>query len=143
MTAQNSSKGLNVSLWIAQGLLATIYIMAGSIKTFQAIEALTQMLPWVDSVPSELVRFIGISELAGGIGLILPALLRIKPELTPIAALGLVAIQVLAILFHVSRGESSVIGINITLLAIAAFIAWGRFFKAVIFAKASRHESSL
>lgn len=130
--ATKSSKVLIISLWVAQSVLAAMYIMAGSMKSFQPIESLSAMLPWVSSTPPELVRFIGISELAGGIGLLLPAILRIKPVLTPIAATGLVVVQVLAIFFHISRGESSVLGMNIILVAIAAFVAWGRFKKAPI-----------
>jgi hypothetical protein len=86
-------------------------------------------------VPEAFVRFIGLSELLGGLGLILPAALRIKPVLTPWAAVGLAVVMVLASGFHVSRGESSVIGMNFILAAVAVFIAWGRFKKAPIYPK--------
>ena len=135
MANQNASKGLNITLWVAQILLGALNMMAGSMKLFQPIEALTQTLPWVNETPSSLVRFIGLSELAGGLGLLLPSLLRIKPGLTPIAAIGLVAVQVLATAFHISRGETSVIGINLVFAGIAAFIAWGRMKRAPIMAK--------
>lgn len=134
MTTLTTSKpkGLNISLWIAQFLLAALYLMAGSSKVFQPIDELTIMLPWVAQSPEGLVRFIGIAELLGALGLLLPSLLRIKPVLTPVAALGLALLQLLASGFHLSRGESSVIGMNIVLMAIALFVTWGRLKKAPI-----------
>jgi hypothetical protein len=93
------------------------------------------MLPWATEVPAAMVRFIGLSELLGGLGLLLPSILRIKPQLTPWAAIGLVAVQVLAAIFHLSRGESGVIGVNVLFIALAAFVAWGRMKKAPISAK--------
>ncbi len=78
MTNSNSSKWMNISLWVVQGLLAVMFLMAGANKLFQSIPELSKMLPWVTQVPEGLVRFIGFSELLGGIGLLLPAILRIK-----------------------------------------------------------------
>jgi putative oxidoreductase len=121
--------GINVSLWIAQGLLAALYLMAGGNKMLQSIENLTAMLPWVAETPSGLVRFIGISEILGAAGLILPSWLKIQPRLTPYAAAGLAVVQILAITFHISLGEASVIGINFVFLAVAVFIFWGRIVK--------------
>ena len=83
-------------------------------------------------VPLALVRFIGISELLGAVGLILPALTKIKPLLTPLAALGLLTIMILAMGFHVSRGEAGTLPFNIVLGGLAAFVAWGRTSKAPI-----------
>jgi len=130
------SKALNIILWIAQVLLAGMFIMSGFMKVAQPIEQLSQMLPWASQVPAGLVRFIGISELLGGLGLILPALLRIKPILTAWAAVGLATVMIFASIFHATRGEFSAIGMNIILALIAAFIAWGRFKKAPIAPKA-------
>ena len=134
---QKPSKALNITLWILQFLLAAMFLMAGFMKISQPIEELSKSLPWAAQVPEGLVRFIGASELLGAIGLILPALLRIKPILTPIAALGIAVVMLFAIFFHGSRGETSVIGMNIILLLIAVFIAWGRFKKAPIAPKGS------
>jgi putative oxidoreductase len=128
-------KGLHIALWVAQVLLALMFIMTGFMKLGQPIEELAKSLPWVTQVPAAFVKFIGISELLGGFGLLLPAALRIKPILTPWAAIGLAVIMVLASGFHLSRGESSVIGMNLVLAAIALFIAWGRFKKAPIYPK--------
>ena len=127
-----ANKTINISLWVAQGLLAAMFLMAGIMKLTQPIDILSVSVPWVTDVPQMLVRFIGFSELLGGIGLLLPAILRIRPRLTAWAAAGLAIIQILAIPFHISRGESSVIGMNIILMLVAIFIAWGRFKKAPI-----------
>jgi putative oxidoreductase len=130
-----TNKAINISLWIAQGLMAAMFIMAGASKSFQPIDALATDMPWVNEVSSSLVRFIGISELLGGIGIIIPSLLRIKPFLTVWAAYGLIAVMVLAAGFHASRGEFGNIGANIIFIAIIAFVAWGRSKKAPILAK--------
>lgn len=135
MTNQKNNKALNITLWIAQGLFAVMFIMAGAMKSFQSAEALSEALPWVTSTPLALVRFIGVSELLGGIGLLLPALLRIKPFLTVWAAVGIATIMVLAAIFHGSRGELSAIGANAVFVVIALFIAWGRSKKAPILPK--------
>lgn len=135
MTDQTSSKGMNIGLWIAQALLAIMFLMAGGMKAAQPVDALVESLPWVTSVPAALVKFIGVSELLGGLGLLLPSLLRIKPSLTVTAAYALILVMILAGIFHATRGEYSAIGMNVVLAAIAYFIAWGRSKKAPIAAK--------
>tara|TARA_R110002050_G_scaffold281956_2_gene429676 strand:+ start:50674 stop:51084 length:411 start_codon:yes stop_codon:yes gene_type:complete len=135
MTNQKSNKAINIALWIAQGLLAVMFIMAGIMKATQPIEALAESLPWVTSTPLGLVRFIGISELLGGLGLLIPSIFRFKTFLTVWAALGLALVMVLAAGFHASRGEFPNIGMNVVLIGIALFIAWGRSKKAPILAK--------
>jgi uncharacterized membrane protein YphA (DoxX/SURF4 family) len=127
-----SSKVLNITLWIAQILLALTLIWAASMKLFQPIEKLAAMWPWAGQVPPSLVKCTGMVDLLGGLGLILPALLRIKPKLTPIAALGIIALMICASVFHISRGEGAMIGPNIVFALIAIFIAWGRFRKVPI-----------
>jgi len=82
---------------------------------------------WPGDIPAWLVRFIGLAELAGGLGLILPALTRIQPQLTPLAGAGLALVMFLAAGFHLSRGEFGFIVPNIVLLALAAFVAYGRW----------------
>jgi uncharacterized membrane protein YphA (DoxX/SURF4 family) len=123
---QKISKALNISLWVAQILLAASLIWAASLKLFQPTDKLAQMWPWVAQVPNALVKFTGLIDLLGGLGLILPGLLRIQPKLTYIAALCIVALMVVAGIFHISRGEASQIGANIAFAALALFIAWGR-----------------
>lgn len=135
MTNTNSTKKMNIALWIVQLLLAAMFLMAGANKLFQSTEELAKMLPWVTDVPMAMVKFIGISELLGGLGLLLPSLLRIKPILTPFAAMGLALVMILASFFHISRGEFSVIGMNFVFMAMAIFIAWGRMKKVPISSK--------
>ena len=136
-TQQKQSKAWNITLWILQFLLAAMFLMAGFMKLSQPIDELSKSLPWAAQVPEGLVRFIGAAEVLGALGLILPALLRIKPILTPIAALGIATVMLFAIFFHGSRGENSAIGMNVVLIIIAALIAWGRFKKAPIAPKGS------
>lgn len=130
--ANQQSKALNISLWIAQGLLAIMFTMAGAMKCTQPIEELGKSLPWVNEVSAGLVRFIGISELLGGIGILLPSLLRIKPVLTPLSAIGLAVVMVLAFGYHIIKAEYNVLGMNILLAFIALFVAWGRYKKLPI-----------
>lgn len=135
MTNQKNNKAINIILWIAQGLLAVIFIMAGIMKTTQPVEALAKSLPWVTSTPLELVRFIGVNELLGGLSLLIPSIFQFKPFLTVWAALGLASVMVLAAVFHASRDEFPNIGVNVILIGIALFIAWGRSKKAPILHK--------
>lgn len=121
-----SNKRLNIFLWITQIILSLVFIMAGWMKTMTPIEELAVNLPWVKHTPEMLVRFIGISEILGGMGLVLPSLLRIKPMLTPWASLGLTTIMFLALIFHLYMSEYNVIAINIIFGALALFIYWGR-----------------
>ena len=138
MKQQPRSKALHITLWVLQTLLAAMFLMSGLMKVSQPIEKLSQMLPWASQMPELIVRFIGAAEVLGSVGLILPSMLRIQPKLTPTAAVGLAVVMIFAIAFHISRGETGVIGMNFVLLAIAAFIAWGRSKKAPITAKADR-----
>jgi uncharacterized membrane protein YphA (DoxX/SURF4 family) len=120
------SKALNVGLWVAQVALGAMFGMGGLMKATAPIADLAQKLVWPGAVPELMVRFIGTAELLGGLGLLLPSLTRIKPRLTPLAALGLATIMLLALVFHITRGELQALPINLGLGAIAAFIAWGR-----------------
>lgn len=135
MTTATTSKAFNIALWLAQVVLGGMFIMAGIMKSFTPITELTPQLPWAAEVPEMLVRFIGVSELLGGLGLLLPSLLKIKPVLTPVAAVGLAVVMVFAIIFHITRSEFPAVGFNLILGLIAVFIAWGRFKKAPISAK--------
>jgi putative oxidoreductase len=124
---------MNLLLWLVQVLLAVAFGMAGFMKATQPIDALVQGgMAWAAQMPVAVVRFIGVSELLGAIGLILPAATGIKPSLTPLAALGLLTIMILAMAFHVSRAEPGALPINMMLGGLAAFVAWGRTKKAPI-----------
>jgi len=124
--SKNISKTLNIFLWIGQVVLAFMFIYAGVLKTFQPIEQLSQMLPWVTEYSKGFVRFVGLADLIGGIGVFFPALFGFKRELTRFAAMGILAIMVLAIGFHAIRNEYEAIPMNIVLGSIAIFVVWGR-----------------
>lgn len=130
-TTQQPSKAINISLWVVQCLLGAMFLMAGFMKTATPIEELGKKLPWVLEVPA-LVRFIGISELLGALGLLLPSILRIQPKLTPMAAVGLVIIMILAIGYHGMHAEYGSVVFNVVLGSLAGFVAWGRFKKVPI-----------
>ena len=125
-------RGLNLALCVAQFVLATAYLLAGSMKAMQPIADLSLKMSWVTHVPPGLVRFIGISELTGAVGLLLPALTRIKPGLTTLAAAALTVVMVMAASFHVYLGEPALMVPSLVLGTIAAFVAWGRFTRAPI-----------
>lgn len=116
---------MNLVLWILQFVLGAMFIMAGATKAFAYDKALAS-LPWVKDVSHSLVSFIGISEFLGGIGLILPAATKILPVLTPVAAMGLALVMLLATAFHLSRGEYAAVGFTLALGLAAAFVAYGR-----------------
>ena len=132
VNSPSSPKAMNISLWIVQILLAVMFGMSGGMKLMTPIDALAQQLGWPGAVPELLVRFIGLSEVAGALGLILPSLTRIRPSLTALAAAGLVVVMVLAAAFHLTRGEIQALPINLMLGGLAAFVAWGRTKKAPI-----------
>ncbi|MBM4428033.1 MAG: DoxX family protein [Chloroflexi bacterium] len=120
---------MNIALWVAQVLLAGMYGMVGGMKTFQpdGVRKNPQMT-WAHDKQDGYIRFVGTSELLGALGLILPVLTGILPWLTPLAAAGLSLIQVLAIfMVHLPKKEYQVIPVNIVLLAISIFVAYGRF----------------
>jgi putative oxidoreductase len=128
----SGSKGLHITLWVIQILLALAFGMAGWAKVSVPIPELVQRWVWPGALPSALVRFIGVAELAAAVGLILPSATRIRPSLTVISAFGLVVVMLLAAGFHVSRGEVVRIPSNAVLGILAAVVAWGRSRKARI-----------
>jgi uncharacterized membrane protein YphA (DoxX/SURF4 family) len=123
---------LRAAIWVVQVLLAALFVMGAVMKLATPIPELAKMMPWTGDHSELFVRFTGIVDLAGGLGLILPALTRILPWLTPLAALGCSVLQVFAIVFHLSRGEPQMMVVNIPLLALSLFVLWGRSRKAPI-----------
>lgn len=121
-----SSKGLTISLWVVQLLLAGSLVWAVFMKTAQPVDQLAALWPWTAQVPRSFVYLTALFDSLGALGLILPTLFNIRPRLTSWAALGLVGLMIGAIIFHVSRGEASLIGINIGFIVLAFFVAWGR-----------------
>jgi uncharacterized membrane protein len=118
---------MNIALWIASGLLAAAYLAAGLMKATQPLEKLKTAMPWTTEYSARTVRLVGVAEIAGAIGVVLPWATGIAPVLTPIAATGLVVIQALAIRHHVQRKENQVLPVNVVLLLLALFVAVGRF----------------
>ena len=124
--------GLRAALWVAQILVGVPFILIGLMKLLTPIGDLAKTIHWAGEFPLAFVRGIGLIDIAGGLGMLLPALTRIKPGLTVAAALGCTVLQVLAIAFHFSRGEASVTGMNFIFLACSAFVLWGRSKRAPI-----------
>jgi putative oxidoreductase len=118
---------MSIALWVIQGLLALAFLMAGFTKAAQPMSRLAKSLPWTATVPAPLVRFIGVAEILGALGLILPGLTHIATFLTPVAAAGLVLVMLLASGFHARRGEFQSMGMNAVLLILALVIVVGRF----------------
>jgi len=111
------------ALWIVQGSLALIFLFAGGIKLVLPLEKLTGPVP----LPGPFVRFIGVAEVLGGIGLILPGLLRIRPDLTPLAAAGLVIIMTGATVITLAGGDIAPALIPLGVGLLLAFVAYGRW----------------
>jgi uncharacterized membrane protein YphA (DoxX/SURF4 family) len=118
---------MNIALWIVQILLALAFGLAGIMKVTQPIDKLETRMGWVKSVGPRAVRLIGSLEILGAIGLILPAITGIFPWLTPVAAVCLALTMIGAMITHGRRGEYSQIGVNLVLLLLTLFVAYGRF----------------
>ena len=118
---------MNIALWIVQGLLGLMFLMVGFMKATKSKEEMAERVAWVEDFSASNIRAIGIVEILGAIGLILPAATDIFPWLTPLAAVGLVLTMVGAAITHARRGENNMIGMNVVLLLLAGFVAYGRF----------------
>jgi len=118
---------MNIALWIVQGVLALAFLMAGGMKIMRSKEQLAANMAWVEDFSAAQVRGIGVLEILGALGLILPAAIGILPILTPLAGVGLALLMVGAALTHLRRSEANMIPVNVVLLLLAAFVAYGRF----------------
>lgn len=119
-------RGLNTGLWVVQVLLFLLFAGTGVWKLLTPVPKLAAAMPWMGQVSPGFLYFTALADFAGGVGVLLPSLTRIKPGLTIAAALGCVALQVSAIVFHFSRGEGANTPFNFLLVALSAFVAWGR-----------------
>jgi len=115
---------MNVALWIVQVLLALLFLFAGGSKFVVPVEELTKQMP---SMPGLFLRFIGVAEVLGAIGLILPGLTRIRPGLTPLAAAGLVIIMIGATVTTLASGEIATALMPLIAGLLCAFVAYGRW----------------
>ncbi|MGH3679039.1 MAG: DoxX family protein [Natronosporangium sp.] len=119
---------MDIALWIVAGLLAIGFLGSGVVKLARSRETLVRYgLAWVEDFSDRSVKTIGVLEVLAAVGLILPAALDILPVLVPLAGAGLVLLMVGAIGTHVRRRERQGIAVSLILLALAAFVTWGRF----------------
>lgn len=119
---------MNIALWIVAAVLGAVCLAGGAMKVVQPTEKLAAAgFGWVEDFGGGGVKAIGVLEMAAGVGLILPAALDAAPILVPLAALGMVLLMIGAAVTHLRRGEAQAIVVNVVLLAMAGFVAWGRF----------------
>jgi hypothetical protein len=120
---------MNLALWIAAGLLAAVALAGGITKTFVPKEKLAAARGggWTADVGVGFVKGLGIAELLAAVGLILPATLGVAPVLVPVTAVCWVLLMVGAMITHGRLGEAGLVAVNLVYLAVAAFVAWGRF----------------
>jgi uncharacterized membrane protein YphA (DoxX/SURF4 family) len=116
---------MNKALWIVQGLLAALFLFAGGTKLVLPVEEMTAQMPV--PLPGLFLRFIGVCEVLGALGLILPGLLRIRPGLTPLAAAGLVVIMIGATVLTLAGGEAALALIPLVVGLLTAFVAYARW----------------
>ena len=118
---------MNIALWVVQVLLLGMFGMAGIMKLFMTAKA-KESMPWAKERTDIFLRFVGTIELLGALGMFLPILTGVLPGLTALAAVGFVAVQILAIFtVHLPRKEYKSLPMNFILLALAVFVAWGRW----------------
>jgi len=125
---------MTYALWIVQVLLALLFLFAGASKFIMSIEEMTRDI----HLPGAFLRFIGVAEIVGAIGLIVPSLLRIRPGLTPLAAAGLVIIMIGATVLSVMIGGVVLALMPFVVGLLAAFVAYGRWKLAPIAGSAQR-----
>jgi len=121
---------MNLTLWIIAGLLAVAYLAGGGGKLIMPKEKIAAVGPsarWVEDFSAGSVKAIGALEVLAAMGLILPAALGIAPVLVPLAAVGLVLIMVGAVITRLRRHEVKFMVADLAYLALAGFVAWGRF----------------
>jgi uncharacterized membrane protein YphA (DoxX/SURF4 family) len=124
--AARPSKGLDIGLWIVQGLLGLMFAGTGLWKLLTPIPDLGAKMPWMAQVSPSFLHLTAVLDLLGGLGILLPSVTRIKPGLAVWGALGCAALMVGAIVFHISRGEAANTPFNFVLVALSLFVAWGR-----------------
>ena len=119
---------MNVVLWIVAGVLAVAFLASGLMKLAQPKKKIVDSgMGWAEDFSDGAVKGIGALEVLGALGLILPAVFDVATVLVPIAAVGLALIMLGAAVTHARRKESQMVVVNVVLLALAVFVAWGRF----------------
>lgn len=131
--AADSARWLRAALWLLQGLLAVVFGTVGWAKLAKSGAVLQSRLEWTGDVPLPLLRIIGVCELLGAAGVLLPAATRIRPELTPVAGTCLATVMALAFAFHLYRGDvGSLLIVPAALGLASAIVAWARLRKAPV-----------
>ncbi len=115
---------MTVAYWILASLLAAFYLWSGGMKVVQSRDQMRPIMPWVDDVRLVLVRAIGLAEVLGALGLLLPRMTGIAPGLAISAAVGLTLLQILALGFHLVRGETRNLWLNVVLIALGIVTVW-------------------
>jgi uncharacterized membrane protein YphA (DoxX/SURF4 family) len=120
---------MNIALWIVSGVLAAVFLVAGVNKVLIPREKLARAPGggWALDFSPRFIKTLGVLEILGAIGVILPALLHIAPVLTPLAAIGLGIVMIGAATVESRRREFTHAALNLLYLALAVFVAWGRF----------------
>jgi uncharacterized membrane protein len=116
----------NTTLWVLQWFFGVYFVVVG-VMHFIVPEGLPSQMEWMYDLSDTVHIIVGIAEILGGLGLILPSVIGIRPELTVYAALGLVLIMVLAIVWHLTRGESASVVSDTIIAALLGFVAYGRW----------------
>jgi len=136
-TARRPSPGLGLALWLVQVSLALLFVGTGAWKLFTPIAELATKMPWMGQVSPGFLYLTAALDTLGGLGILLPSVTRIKPQLAVLGALGCAALMGGALVFHLSRGEASSTPFNFLLVALSLFVAWGRRTKAPIAPRAT------
>lgn len=118
---------LSLVLWLLQLVLALLFAGVGFIKITQSQTRLQQTLRWPEDYSAGTVKLIGVLEVLGAVGLVVPQATGLLPILTPVAATALAVLMALAVLVHVRRGERSRIPLGVILLVLSLVVALGRF----------------
>jgi hypothetical protein len=126
-TSSQLQRRISVALWIVQGLLTSLFLFAGGMKLAMPIAALTAQTP---AMPGLFIRFVGVLEVAGALGLVLPALLRLRPSLTPLAAAGLVIIMAGAVGSTLTIGPAKTAVVPVIVGSFLACVGYGRWWLA-------------
>ena len=115
---------MNIALWIVQGLLALLFLFAGGVKLVLPLDQLAKQAP---PLPALFLRFVGVCEVLGAMGLILPRLRRVRANLTPLAAIGLIGIMIGAVVVTLTGGSPAQATFPVVVGALAVFVAYGRW----------------
>lgn len=118
---------MNIFLWVLQAVLAAFFALSGAAKAFQPKEKVVAKAPALADFAPGTILFIGVAELAGAIGLVLPAAVGVAAVLTPTAAVGLAVMMLLGAILHTRRSEPQGVAVTLVLCALAVLICWGRF----------------